>query len=101
MAEDPLSQKVGAKERRKLRARRRPGAVWFGLGMIGLVGWSVAVPAVIGALLGAWLDGRFPGRHRWTLALLIAGLCLGCWNAGRWVAKEARALREEGEDDHG
>jgi hypothetical protein len=45
---------VKQKEIRKLTARghRREG-VWFGLGMIGIIGWSVALPAVAGALLGA------------------------------------------------
>ena len=51
----PLGQEVGAKAARKLKARRNstPG-VWFGLGMMGLVGWSVVVPT----LLGAALSGR-------------------------------------------
>ena len=45
-----LSQEVGAKAARKLKARRKsaPG-VWFGLGMMGLIGWSVAIPTVLGA----------------------------------------------------
>lgn len=90
---------VGAKAARKLRARRHaaPG-VWYGLGMIGLVGWSVAVPTLLGAALGLWLDKHRPGAHSWTLALLVAGLVIGCWNAWRWVAQEERAMREEQED---
>ena len=31
----------------------------------------------------------------WTLALLVAGLLIGCWNAWHWVAKEEKAMREE------
>ena len=94
-----LAAEVGAKARRKLRARRHgtPG-VWFGLGMVGLVGWSVVVPTLLGASLGIWLDTRYPGQHSWTLALLVAGLVLGCFNAWHWVAKEGRALREEMEE---
>ena len=43
---------VGAKAARKLKARRnaKPG-VWFGLGMMGLIGWSVAIPTLLGAAL--------------------------------------------------
>jgi predicted F0F1-ATPase subunit len=48
--------------------------VWFGLGMMGLIGWSVAIPTLLGAALGIWLDSRHPGSHSWTLALLVAGL---------------------------
>ncbi|MGT2455209.1 AtpZ/AtpI family protein [Cupriavidus basilensis] len=97
--EPTLAGKVGAKAQRKLRARRQgvPG-VWFGLGMMGLVGWSVVVPTLLGAALGIWLDKHHPGRHSWTLALLVAGLVLGCFNAWHWVAKEDRAMRQDEEE---
>lgn len=93
---------VGAKATRKIKARRRaaPG-VWFGLGMMGLVGWSVVVPTLVGAALGIWLDGRYPGSRSWTLMLLVAGLILGCANAWHWVAAEDRDIRDESEDGHG
>ena len=94
-----LAAKVGAKAQRKLAARRRrvPG-LWSGLGTMGLVGWSVVVPTVLGALLGSWIDGRHAGRRSWTLALLVAGLVLGCFNAWHWVAKEDRAMRHDLEE---
>lgn len=94
-----LADEVGAKAGRKLRARRSDQGVWFGLGMMGLVGWSVVVPTLLGAALGAWLDGRYPGSHSWTLALLVLGLILGCVNAWHWVSKEDKSMREEQEDD--
>lgn len=95
-----LAEKVGAKAARKLQARRRPGSgIWFGLGMMGLVGWSIVVPTLLGAALGLWMDKQHPGRHAWTLALLLAGLTIGCLNAWHWVAKEDEAMREEPEDD--
>jgi ATP synthase protein I len=97
-----LAERVGAKAARKLKARRNPTpGVWFGFGMMGLVGWSVVVPTLLGTALGAWLDKHHPGKHAWTLALLVAGLAIGCFNAWHWVAKEDRAIREEeeGADD--
>jgi ATP synthase protein I len=99
--EPPLASEIGAKAERKLRARRNgsPG-VWFGLGMMGLIGWSVAVPTLLGAGLGLWLDKHHPASHSWTLALLVAGLVIGCWNAWHWVAKEEKAMRDERGDDH-
>lgn len=95
----PLSQ-IGPKAARKLKARRRssPG-VWSGLGMMGLIGWSVAIPTLLGAALGIWLDRNHPGGRSWTLALLVAGLTLGCLNAWLWVSKEDDAMRKEQEDD--
>jgi len=92
---------VGAKAARKLKARRGDAQdVWFGLGMMGLVGWSVVVPTLLGAALGLWLDKHYPGSHPWTLALLVAGLALGCLNAWHWIAKEEKAMRDEQEDGH-
>jgi len=68
--------------------------------MMGLVGWSVAMPTLLGAALGLWLDDRYPGGRSWTLALLAAGLVLGCFNAWHWVAKEGREIREQEADDN-
>jgi ATP synthase protein I len=99
--EPTFVEEVGAKAARKLRARRHatPG-VWFGLGMMGLIGWSVVVPTLLGAALGLWLDRQHPGKHAWTLALLVAGLAIGCWNAWQWVAKEDKAMQEEQRENH-
>lgn len=96
-----LGDQVGAKEERKLRARGRSDrVVWFGLGMFGVVGWSVAIPTLLGAALGIWLDRKFPnGRHYWTLAMLLAGVALGCFNAWYWVDRENRSMLKEEEGD--
>jgi ATP synthase protein I len=98
--EPTFAGQVGAKAARKLKARRNSArGVWFGLGMMGLVGWSVAVPTLLGAALGIWLDKHHPGKHAWTLALLVVGLAIGCLNAWHWVAKEDKAMQDEQEDD--
>ena len=100
-AKDPtaFSREIGAKAARKLKARHSTQGVWFGLGMMGLVGWSVVVPTLLGAALGIWLDKHHPGKHPWTLALLAVGLAVGCLNAWHWVAKEEKAMQDETEDD--
>ena len=94
-ADADLAARIGADATRKLRARRQSTAgAWSGLGMMGMIGWSVSVPAVLGVALGRWLDRHYPGTHAWTLALLVAGLTLGCFSAWRWVAQEQRAMHE-------
>lgn len=99
--EPEFSRRIKVKAARKLRARqaqdRGTETVWSGLGMIGLVGWGVSVPTLLGAALGIWLDRRFPGEHSWTLTLLFAGLVIGCLNAWRWIAREERITRKDGE----
>lgn len=96
----PLGDEIGEKAKRKLRAKREDSSgVWFGLGMMGLIGWSVAIPTVLGAALGIWLDKHYPGSHSWTLMLLIIGLTVGCLNAWNWVSREERAIRKDSEDE--
>jgi ATP synthase protein I len=95
-----FGRQVAAKVARKQRAQRNSTqGVWFGLGMMGLVGWSVAIPALAGTALGIWLDRHHPGSHSWTLTLLIVGLAIGCFNAWHWVDKEDKEMREENHDD--
>lgn len=86
-----LDEAIGQKTGRKLKARgERDRGVWFGLGMFGLVGWSVAVPTVMGIALGLWLDATLHDRISWTLTLLLVGVALGCLNAWFWVKRESR-----------
>ena len=96
-----FAEQVGVKATRKLKARRNNASgVWFGLGMMGLIGWSVVVPTLLGAALGLWLDKRYPGGHSWTLALLVAGLVIGCFNAWHWVEKEDKAMHDEQDNNN-
>ena len=95
-----FSRQVGLRERRKLKAQRgKSRSIWFGLGMLGFVGWSVALPTLLGIALGVWIDNHFPSRYSWTLMLLIIGLLVGCLTAWRWMAKEYREIRKEQEEE--
>lgn len=90
-----LSRAVEVKERRKVCARcGKSRAVWFGLGMFGMVGWAVAIPTVLGTTLGVWVDRTFPSRYSWTIMGLFAGIVLGCFNAWYWVKRESREIGE-------
>jgi ATP synthase protein I len=94
--ETNFSRQVGAQATRKLKAQR--GAkrnIWFGLGMSGLIGWSVTVPTLIGAALGIWVDSHYPSRFSWTLMLLLLGLAIGCLNAWHWIASEYKEMQED------
>jgi ATP synthase protein I len=96
-----FSRQIAAKAARKLKVQREgKQSVWLGLGMSGLVGWSVAVPTLGGAMLGLWWDRHHPGTHSWTLMLLAVGLVVGCANAWHWVDQQDKAMHDESEDKH-
>mgnify|MGYP001080645196 CR=1 FL=1 len=82
---------VANKEARKQTARRsKDRSLWFGLGMFGLVGWSVAIPTLIGIAVGVWIDRSVASPYSWTLMLLFLGVVIGCFNAWYWVKRESR-----------
>lgn len=94
---DSFSRQIAEKEKRKLKSLRNKNNVWFGLGMMGMIGWSVVVPAVLGALSGLWLDKKYPQTFSWTLTLLIAGLVTGSVIAWYWVDKEDKEMHQNKE----
>lgn len=81
-----------ARQAKRMKSRRdNPGpSPLRGIGTFGMIGWSIAVPTVGGALLGVWLDRVAPQRFSWTLALILAGVVLGGFIAAAWVNKEGR-----------
>lgn len=96
-----FSQQVGEMAARKLKAQRHVSkTVWSGLGMMGLIGWSVAIPTLVSTAFGIWLDEQYPSKNSWTLTLLIIGLCLGCFTAWRWVDKEDKEIHQNEDEDN-
>ena len=97
---DRLSGTVGKKAARRIRARRtRDKGVWFGIGLFGMVGWTVAITTLIGVAIGVWIDRTWPSNYSWTLMLLFIGLIMGCLNAWYWINKESRLDDDEIYDD--
>jgi ATP synthase protein I len=86
-----FEKQVSQKSKRKVQARQEGDrSIWAGLGLFGMVGWSVIIPTLLGIALGIWIDKRFPSPYSWTLMLLFVGVVLGCWNAWYWIQKEQR-----------
>ena len=84
-----LGEQLARRAARRERAQREGSrSLWLSLGMMGLVGWSVAVPTLAGVGVGWWIDHAWPGRVSWTLTLLLVGLVAGCINAWHWVRRE-------------
>ena len=101
--DERFPEEATRKQRRKQRARKRPDdSIWFGLGMFGLIGWSVAIPIVLGVAVGLWIDSRTGSGISWTLMLLGAGVIAGSVHAWFWITKERNEMkryREWNDDD--
>jgi len=94
-----FSNEVARKEKRKLKALHEKSGVWFGLGMMGMIGWSIAIPSLLGAALGIWLDKTHPQSFSWTLSLLIGGVLTGSIIAWYWVIKEDKEMHNNKEEN--
>ena len=86
---DGFGRIISEKETRKVKAlQEKKRSEWFGLGMFGMVGWSVVVPTFLGAIGGIWLDKNYPETFSWTITSLVLGLVGGCYIAWNWIIKE-------------
>jgi len=79
---------------RKRQQRRKhwlnegePSVVRF-VGQIGVLGWMIVTPTLIGLFIGRWLDHRFSTGIFWSAPLLLLGVVVGCWSAWRWMYKQ-------------
>ncbi len=87
-----------SRHRRAGKKRGKARGFWRALGMLGSIGWTVILPALLGAWLGDWLDERARASFSWKLSGLLGGLSLGCAAAWQRVHQQWLELaREEAE----
>jgi ATP synthase protein I len=85
---DRFGDIIQKKAERRLKARReKDRSLWFGLGMFGVIGWSIAIPMLLCIAIGRWLDRKTASPFSWTLVFLCIGLIIGCINAWFWIKK--------------
>jgi len=79
---------------RKQRERQRrwvtegePTVVRF-VGQIGVLGWIIVAPTLIGLFIGRWIDQTFGTGIFWSAPLLLLGAVVGFWSAWRWMHKQ-------------
>lgn len=58
------------------------------VGQIGILGWTIVGPTLIGLFVGRWLDRMFGTGIFWSAPLLMLGAALGAWSAWRWVHRQ-------------
>lgn len=96
MNDEKLKKTFEKKEKLKIRALHKDkNYMWFGLGMIGLVGWSIVIPTFIGIGIGMIIDIKFHSKYSWTLMLLLLGVILGSINVWYWISKERESIEKD------
>jgi ATP synthase protein I len=66
------------------------GSFWRSLGVLGMVGWPIALASVGGAWLGHFLDSRWNTGVRFTLLLLMIGTALGSFIAWKTLKPQKK-----------
>lgn len=82
--QDPLFKGI---QRRAERYRQRDAdpSVGHRLAQIGVLGWIIVVPMLLGIFGGRWLDQKYQSGLFFTAPLLMLGAALGCWSAWKWM----------------
>ena len=83
--EEKMIDKISSDANKKIESRKKGKEIMFGLGVFGIVGFSIAIPTLLGILLGTYLDGRTDSSVSFTITFMLVGLTMGCFNAWRWV----------------
>lgn len=86
---EEMEHKIQSDAAKKIKARGEKDDIMFGLGLFGIVGWSIAIPTLLGIAAGVFLDNRYPTGFSWTLTLLFAGIIMGCFNAWHWLKQKS------------
>ena len=87
--QDPLGKAVRQRGERHIRwLRDGDPSVVQRLAQIGVLGWIIVVPMLIGLFAGRWLDQTFNSGLFCTAPLLMLGLALGCLSAWKWMQSE-------------
>ncbi len=55
------------------------------LAQIGVLGWIIVLPMLLGIFAGRWLDRSFGSGLTCTATLLMFGTALGFWSAWKWM----------------
>ncbi|MBD3288794.1 ATP synthase subunit [candidate division KSB1 bacterium] len=89
---EEFRERIKKKEERKQRGERekKSRALWYGIGMFGVVGWAVVIPTLLFLAIGIYLDTKIEDKISWTLIFLFVGVVTGCLNAWYWVKRESR-----------
>jgi ATP synthase protein I len=86
---DRLEQAVRTRRERRARWQQEgERSIGQNLALIGVLGWTIVTPTLIGIFIGRQLDRAFATGIFWTLGLLVAGLAVGCTLAWKRINRQ-------------
>ena len=77
-----------AAERARRGAQDPEPSLGVRLGQIGILGWTIVAPTLIGLFAGRWLDRQFATGIFFSAPLLMLGAVLGFWSAWKWMHRQ-------------
>ena len=85
--DEAVRLRQGRRERWQREGERSIGQ---NLAMIGVLGWTIIVPTLLGLFLGRWLDhsliiGANSPQVFFSATCLTVGVAIGFWSAWRWM----------------
>ncbi len=89
IAPNGMADAVRKRQKRRTRwlTEGEPSVVRF-VGQIGVLGWIIVMPTLIGLFIGRWLDHTFGTGVFWSAALLVLGVVAGFWSAWKWMYRQ-------------
>lgn len=86
---DGMAEAVRKQQQRQAqwRAEGEASLLRF-VGQIGVLGWIIVVPTLLGVFVGRWLDHSFGTGIFWSAALLVLGVAFGFWSGWRWMHRQ-------------
>lgn len=86
---DGMADAVRKRQERQSRwlSQGEPSVARF-VGQIGILGWIIVTPTLIGLFVGRWLDRVFSSGIFWSAALLMLGVAIGFWSGWRWMHRQ-------------
>lgn len=83
-------------QKAKMLDNRKNRHLTLNASQLGVYGWQMAIPVLLGVMLGLFLDKELPSpSFSWTLNFILIGFVVGIFNANRWLKKEGIIARKK------
>ena len=85
-SEDRLSEAARRAAERAHEGQKNPEpSLGARVGQVGILGWTIVVPTLIGLFLGRWLDRALATNIQFSATFLMLGAVIGFWSAWKWM----------------